>query len=142
MDIIEDFVKVLYYPYTKNLGKLNVERLNHFAHQSDSNLRVIPPSQDGFKEHVKRAALQAGWIWSEARTNVQYQKPEFWGWEVTNGKYLPKWQCQIDGSPNISDICKICTCQKALCKNCKCAKDKLKCLPFCSCHKKCETEIH
>ena len=142
MDIIEDFVKVVYYPHRKNLEELNVERLNHFAHQSDSNLRVISPFRDGLKEHVKRAALQAGWIWSEARTNVQYQKPEFWGWEVTKGKYLPKWQCQIDGSPNISDICKICTCQKALCKNCKCAKDKLKCLPFCSCHKKCETEIH
>ena len=130
MDAIEDFIKVVYYPNNKNLDELHVERLNHFTRQSDSNLRVIPPSRDGLTEHVKRAALQAGWIWTEARTNVQHQTPELWGWQFKDGKYSPKWQSQIDGIPDIFEVCKTCTCQRALCKNCKCAKDKLKCLPL------------
>ena len=69
MDAIEDFIKVVYYPNNKNLDELYVERLKHFTDQSDSNLPVIPSSRDGLTEHVKRAALQAGWIWTEARTN-------------------------------------------------------------------------
>ena len=78
MDVIEAFIKVVYYSNSKDLEKLDIERCNHSLHQADHNLRAIPLSRNGLTEHTKRAALQGGYIWAEAQSNVEYQVPELW----------------------------------------------------------------
>ena len=139
IDIIEEFLMSVYYPKSNNLESIDIERFNHFTRLSDPNLRTLPPSRNGLTEHIKRAALQAGWIWAEAVTNVEQQNPELWGWKTTKeGRFYPRWYIEGDTTVSVEEVCKICTCQKAFCKNCKCAKDGMKCLPFCKCQKKCE----
>ena len=139
IDIIEEFLMSVYYPKSNNLESIDIERFNHFTRLSDPNLRTLPPSRNGLTEHIKRAALQAGWIWAETVTNVEQQNPELWGWKTTKeGRFYPRWYIEGDTTVSVEEVCKICTCQKAFCKNCKCAKDGMKCLPFCKCQKKCE----
>ena len=60
-DIIEVFTKSVY-PNSEKLGKLNFERCNDFSRLTDANLLLIPPSQDGRIENMKRAALQGGLV--------------------------------------------------------------------------------
>ena len=123
-----------------DIEELHVERLNNFLRQADPNLRLLPPSRNGPIEYIKRATLQGGWIWIEARTNVQYQDPELWGWKFKDRKYLPKWQSEILNTQDIYAVIKTCSCKTALCRNCKCEKDGLKCLTFCLYQLKCETK--
>ena len=80
---IEDFLLSVYYPSNNNLESIDIERFNHFTRLPDPDLRTLPPSRNGLTEHIKRAALQAGWIWAEATTNVEQQNPEIWGWKAT-----------------------------------------------------------
>ena len=80
IDIIEEFLMSVYYPKSNNLESIDIERFNHFTRLSDPNLRTLPPSRNGLTEHIKRAALQAGWIWAEAVANDEQQNPELWDW--------------------------------------------------------------
>ena len=67
----------VYYPSRKKLESIDIERFNHFTRLSDPNLIALPPSRNGLTEHIKIAALQAGWIWAEATTtNVEQHNPE------------------------------------------------------------------
>ena len=55
--IIKAFIKI-FMPNSKNLGKLQFGRCNHFSCLTDPNSFVIPPSQDGFTECKKRASYR------------------------------------------------------------------------------------
>ena len=94
-------------------------------------------SRQGLVEHVKRASLQGGWLWREAISNVTIQDPGDWGWVKKEGKYFPKWQAETEPEFDVYTACQVCTCKKAICKQCKCAKNRMKCLPFCVCQQKC-----
>ena len=59
IDIIEEFIKSIYYPNIKNAEALDIERLKHFSRLPDPNLGALPPSRNGLTEHTKRAAFQA-----------------------------------------------------------------------------------
>ena len=140
LGILETFIKKVYYPRSEIFTTLDAERLQQFLRQADPKLRLLPPSRNGLREHVKRAALQGGWIWSEARTDVEFQDPELWGWQWSKNRYVPRWQSEIEDAVDIYGVCITCSCRKAICKNCKCAKAQLKCLPFCGCRRTCEAE--
>ena len=58
-------------------------------------------------------------------------------WEKTDHVFLPEWQDSIDIEVDINIITSTCTCTTSLCRNCKCAKKDIPCLPFCSCRCKC-----
>lgn len=95
MDVIEAFVNVVYYPNSKNLEKLDIERCNYFLCQADCNLRAIFLSRNGLTEHTKPADLQGGWIWTEAQSSVEYESSEVWRWHIKDGRILLNWQEQF-----------------------------------------------
>ena len=127
----------VYYPGATNLLDLKTERMNHFMRFADYNFHLLPMSRQGLIEHVKRACFQGGWLWREALSNVTIQNPENWGWIKKDGTYFPKWQTETDPESHVLKVCQVCTCQKAICKQCRCAKTNMACLPFCSCQQKC-----
>ena len=67
------------------------------------------------------------------------QEPEHWGWKRENNTFFPEWQNKDDLDIDINFVTITCTCTTALCKNCKCGKNEMKCLPFCSCRGNCKT---
>ena len=74
VDAIEAFVKYVYYSKMK-VYVIDFKRMKHFGHVAESNLRLLPPSMNGLKEHMKRAALQGGWLWKKAVHNFEHQDP-------------------------------------------------------------------
>ena len=143
VDILEIFLVRVYYPKKVNTGSLSDERAAHFKRLASVNIRQLPLSRPGLIEHTKRACIQGGWLWGECVANMQIPPVTEWGWQragTGHGNeqgYVPQWQT-VDESFNIDHITKTCTCRKATCKSCKCAKSGLACLPFCGCEKSCE----
>ena len=116
-------------------ASLTEERLSNFERSGDNDLRKIPMSRPGLVEHTKRSCYQAGYLWRECIENVTLPDPVLWGWCRKNGKLVPKWQ---EGETvDILPVISTCTCKTKSCKNCKCAKVNIVCLPFCSCRRSC-----
>ena len=137
IDILHSFVMTVYKPKMLPDTTVTEARIEEFLCSSNTNiLRLLPISRPGLIEHIKRACIQAGWLWRESIENVSHQDPELWGWILLKKRYIPRWQ-SFTITNSIEDLCKTCTCSKLLCKNCKCAKLKVKCLPFCKCKGKC-----
>ena len=55
-----------------------MKKMDAFNATPDSNLRSIPFSKKGLKEHTKRACLQSGWLWKEGEKSVASQDPLEW----------------------------------------------------------------
>ena len=89
-------------------------------------------------EHIKRAALQSGWLWKEGEKNVMQQDPVLWGCFIREDRLMPNWQLN-EPSITINDICKICACASK-CKSCKCSNSNMKYLPFCGYKNNCENK--
>ena len=62
LDILEKFILFVYYPKQSKTECINIERMNAFNANPNSNLRLIPFSRNGLREHTKRACLQSGWL--------------------------------------------------------------------------------
>ena len=62
----------------------------------------IPPTSGALKEHVKRAAFQAGHIWNQSTVcNPQLPSPGDWGWTKVDGTWVPHWtEASWQLSPN------------------------------------------
>ena len=56
-----------------------MKKMDAFNATPDSNLRSIPFSKKGLKEHTKRACLQSGWLWKEGEKSVALQHLLQWG---------------------------------------------------------------
>ena len=139
MDILENYVKQLYYPSKKQFLSINIERMNHFSSLPSHELKLIPLSRVGRIEHTKRVCFQAGWIWVESSENVSLPNAENWGRQRgPNNKLIPRWQIVNEHIPTVDDIIFVCTCIKSLCQNCKCSRKKANCLHFCKCQTNCE----
>ena len=139
LEILEKFVMNVYYPTKSSVKDLDVERMNHFSRLPNSDLRSIPPSRLGLLEHIKRTCFQAGWLWAECRDNVMLPKPDDWGWHKDeHGSYIPTWQVTHQPLMKIDDVTFTYTCQKSRCKNCKCTRTQVRCLPFCRCQMDCD----
>ena len=136
IDEIEKFVKYVYYT-SFECDSIDIQRMRQFEYHAETSLRLIPPSRNGLIEHLKRACFQGGWIWREAINNIDTPDPENWGWKLNDGKYHPRWQ-NYEPDIDVLTVCQVCSCKKALCRNCKCSKLGENCLPFCGCHQKCK----
>ena len=115
--------------------------MNQFSKCTSFNPRDLILSRIRELEHIKQAALQAGWIWKECEFNVPNQCPTNSGWcrNVIDGNFLPKWQCNVDGDIilDINDVIAICTCGPGCFGSCKCSKHEMKCFHFCNCQRNC-----
>ena len=100
------------------------------------NLRALVPSQSGILQHIKRACIQAGYLWKLCELEVTIPDPIEWGWKsLPDGSFVPRWQDEavIDGI--IKPVISTCACSKGVCSMCSCKKSGVKCLVFCKCDK-------
>ena len=135
LDVLEKFILFVYFPKQTSYECINIERMNAFIASPHSNLRLIPCSRNGLREHIKRACLQSGWLWKEGEKDVVLQSPEEWGWAKKNDKFIPNWQSE-EVTTTVENVSRTCSCTTT-CKNCKCSKNNMKCLVFCRCQGKC-----
>ena len=155
-EVSDTFTKLSNYPLTveesdlKTLGKFTIlmydrsskadsvddTRLDMFA-RKQRTYESIPPTRASLLQHVKRAAYQAGCIWSQATVCQPHpESPADWGW-VKNGDILHIYWTTL---PPISEGCQQltkCACKKDCSGRCKCYKFGLPCTGLCSC--KCDT---
>ena len=84
----------------------------------------------------KRTYQESIWLWKEGEKSVASQEPLEWGWKMKNGRFVPKWEPDKN-TTTVEMISKICCCSTR-CKNCRCAKNNVKCLIFCKCQGRCQ----
>ena len=134
VEIIERYVGFVYYGRT--IDSIDSERIKDFEHSTHSNLKLIPPSRSGLKEHIKRAAYYSGWLNYQCVENVSLPPPSDWGWIMVNGLYHPVWDSS-DNSMTADLLTSTCGCTTQKCLKCKCAMFSLSCLAFCKCERNC-----
>ena len=102
MIVLERFV-VLLYDKTSCRSHVNEVRVDLFAYKGRDVLH-IPPTQGCLIEHVKRAAYQAGYCWSQSLLPMAVlpQRDE-WGWtRTTEGA----WEVLWGKLPEASKLCR------------------------------------
>ena len=117
------------------IHSIDSERLLDFEHSTHSNLKLIPPSRAGLKEHVKPAAYHAGWVNYQCIGNVSLPPPTDWAWSMENGLNKPVWDSSVC-SVTADLLTSTCGCTTEKCLKCKCATSSLPCLAFCNCKRK------
>lgn len=131
-DTLERFV-VMMYDRSSTAEGVDAARLDMFA-RKQRPYEAIPPTQGALKLHVKRAAYQAGCIWSQAlRCQPELQTPANWGWTSSGDLWHIIWT----ELPPIAESCQQltkCGCKSDCYGRCKCYSFGLKCTVLCSCN--------
>ena len=130
MGMLARFV-VLVYDKTSCQSYVNEVRVNLFARKGRDVLN-IPPTRGCLVEHVRRAAHQAGYCWSQSLLPMPVlAEPEGWGWTRTAEG---EWEVFWSKLPEASKVCRellCCGCTKGCRTNCKCKKAALPCTALC-----------
>ena len=95
-------------------------------------LRTLAPSLPAIEQHVRRACIQAGYLWKLSHMELDIPDPTSWGWErssVSAFSYIPLWQACF--SPDIHSLLKTCSCTKGSRDKCSCKKSGMNCMKFC-----------
>uniref|UniRef100_H3APT7 Uncharacterized protein n=1 Tax=Latimeria chalumnae TaxID=7897 RepID=H3APT7_LATCH len=86
-DKLECFV-VLLFSKTSAASWVNETQQTLFA----KGARALENNPRSLMQHVKRAALQAGYVWSQMLLpQPELPSPAVWGWEQTEHGWTPKW---------------------------------------------------
>ena len=132
MPVIEQFVALLYNRTSKET-LVNDARRVMFA-QKGRELARIPPTRAALEQHLKRAILQASFIWQKSlQRTIGVPSPSEWGWEKSNVDSLgwtPLWTCLPPASEACSELLK-CGCKTGCARNCRCKKANLVCTSLC-----------
>ena len=100
LQILEKFV-VIMYDRSSSAECVNDARLDLFA-RKQRPYEAIPPIQAALKQHVNRAAYQAGCIWGQSTVSQpETESPSSWGWV----KHGDVWQVVWTELPPIADTC-------------------------------------
>ena len=102
-DALETFEKfvVILYDRSSSATEVNEARLELYARKQRS-LDSIPPTQAGLLQHAKRAAYQAGVIWSQSTVSQpEAQSPKNWGWI----QEADVWKIFWSALPPIAPVC-------------------------------------
>ena len=116
---------------------LTVSDLKCFVHSTSDELRELPPSRYALREHTKRAADQAGWLWGNALEQKGCPPVECWGWVKDEDKLYICWRT-IDCGQDLGKAIGTCSCTTNHCIACSCATRNLKCLIYCKCQQNCK----
>ena len=131
-EIIQMFVA---YAYSKKIDyDLDELRFNMFQKLSSNELRSLPPSNDALLLHTFRCAYQAGWVWGNSLTQCNPPPPELWGWKIYKDHLCIQWT-SLDINYYLQMTFSICRCRTI--SQCKCAKNKILCLKYRNCCRKC-----
>ena len=113
-----------------NASDIDDLRFNLFLQMPDNNLKKLPPSKSSLRYHVLRSAFVSGWIWGSILIHdAQLPKLIDWGWKSHNDTSVPIWSTSF---LCIDTVIFTCSC-KDFCSRCKCFRQKVSCLPYCSC---------
>ena len=136
LSLIEKYVCDVYYGNSSE--SLDEKRMKDFENSTHNNLRLLPPSRLGLKEHVKRSAYYAGWINHQCIENVDLPSPVDWGWGLNGGDFLPVWQTRGENITDADFVTMVCGCTTDKCSGCRCAKTtNFDCLQCCKCNRRC-----
>ena len=131
LQALERFV-VLMYDRSSNINSVNEARFDLFA-RKQKQYDLIPPTQAALKEHVKRAAYVAGYVWGQAlKRKLDVTSPSKWEWI----KKDEQWKIFWPPLPPIAESCwelTKCGCTKACTGRCKCFRYVLTCTGLFSC---------
>ena len=132
LQVLERFV-VLMYDRSSAATAVDETRLDLFARKQRS-YELIPPTQGALKEHAKRAAFQAGYIWGQSVVREpELPCPSKWGWVKDGNKWKVVWTSLEPISKSCRELTK-CGCKiKCGGGRCKCSKAGIGCTPLCSC---------
>ena len=70
LNILEKFVLLVNYHKRSSFKSIDHERMDAFNATPNSDLRSIPFSRRGSKEHTKQACLQSSRLWKESEKSV------------------------------------------------------------------------
>ena len=125
---------MLMYNKSCSASTVNEARQQLFSHGSRT-LEALPPTKAALFEHMKRAILQACFIWNQADMCKQ-EIPDFskWGWRFDEKikQWVPFWTTLADASASCALLLH-CGCQKACQGNCKCTRARVRCTTLCKC---------
>ena len=139
LERLERFV-ILMYDRTSPLSDVNSTRRQLFT-QKGRVLEAMPPTQDALRQHILRAAYQAGHCWGQAELkDPVLPSPGDWGWCLQDSTWKPLWMTIPDATESCMELQK-CGCSKEHCGGkCKCVRDRKPCTALCKCQAKCESE--
>ena len=89
------------------------------------SIENIPPTSAALRQHVLRAAYQAGYVWAQS-TVLRPALPDAteWGWKLDKDVYHPFWTDREEAAKACYELIH-CGC-KNICKGrCKCVKSNL-----------------
>ena len=128
---LERFV-VLMYDRSSAATGVDEARLHMFA-RKQRPYDSIPPTQAALREHVKRAAYQAGVIWGQATcADPDIGSPSDWGWMKSEEMWKVCWTQLPPIASSCQELTK-CSCKKGCTSRCKCIRSELACTALCNC---------
>ena len=121
--------------------ELDDARYTIFSSSTSDNFREIPPSSDALEQHILRSAFQAGWVWGNTLSQLPTPYKHLWGWQLhqEQSRLLIRWKGHTANITKLSVVIATCKCSGACstCTICTCGKNKMTCLKYCICKKKC-----
>ena len=134
MDILDKCVAMMYKSSTTT--GVNNARLDMFA-RKQIPYQGIPPTRSALLQRVKRAAYQAGSIWSQSTLRQpETQSPADWGWAKNGDMWNVVWTMLPPIVESYQQVTK-CGCKSEFHGTCKCYHLGLSYTALCSC--RCET---
>ncbi|KAJ8367592.1 hypothetical protein AAFF_G00314420 [Aldrovandia affinis] len=128
---LEKFV-VMMYDRSSTAEGVDDARLDMFS-RKQRPYEAIPPTRSALKQHVKRAAYQAGCIWSQSTVRQpETQTPANWGWTKKGDLWQIVWTELSPIAESCQQLTK-CGCKSECCSRCKCYCFGLTCTALCSC---------
>ena len=84
--VLEQFVITMYDRFSE-ATEIGAVRLDMFARKQRS-YEAVPPTQAAVVQHIKRAAYQAGCIWSQSMLRqMEVENPTEWGWKQQDSSW-------------------------------------------------------
>lgn len=141
-DVSDDILKaaerfvIVMYCRTCPLEQIDEARKQLFSHGSRT-MDNIPPTRAALLQHTKRAAYQAGHVWSQCLDLVpNLPSPSDWGWIKDGTQWKPHWTDLQDASRHCYELIH-CGCKKGCRQRCKCRSSNLPCTELCICRGAC-----
>ena len=110
----------------------NLDLLRQHIFPSGTDLRLMPPTDDAFHQHVLRCMYQL-LLYHRARSSqLQLPPPTEFGRKIVDGRLCPVMMTKAPKPPNVKNAA--CKCKATRClRNCSCAREKLRCFVGCLC---------
>ena len=125
---IERFLVVIY-SRTRPASGVRKELFAHGSRTMEPN----KPTKAALLQHVRRAAYQSGYVWSQALVPVPVlPSPALWGWLTSHSGWKPFWTELTEASTACYERAH-CGCKKGCRRQCKLRESNLQCTELCKC---------